>query len=539
MKTKELKKDQLRINWLEVLGVTFAGLVVLAIGIYLFFGEELLFYLRTQTEFFEKPAARSEEEVLTIAYAFGHDQHDPIYFDPTTRSHLADIYEGLVKTDKDLNIKPALAKTWGLIDPYTWEFILRNNVSFHNGQSLTAKDVVASINRAKNEQGSQLKSLLLTIDKIDIIDDFTIRIRTKDPDPLLLQKMAVILIHPANFDDFENPVGTGAYRFVSHVGDEMELERNEDYWGPLPAFKHVVYTVIRDKRERINALQDGEIDLLINFPPNVGCSFFDDYKNIEGCSEIDSSHIDLKKLPGLEVSFLGFNMENELFSRLSFRKAVLQALDPEVFVDIAFGFAVPSSQFVSSGVFGYNPDLVKPEYNLDEAKKSVNEILGDRFERITVKFAYPEELKPIGAYVYEQFRQLGIDVELQPLIASELQKSIIRGDADMYFLGWRSELGDASDFLQSVAHTQDLERGYGLFNGMNYSNSRVDQLIEDSQKNMNTKARAEQMQEAMRIIVSEDVIGMPLYESELLYGVSNKIDFSPRIDGYVYPSGIK
>ncbi len=540
MESEEIKtKERLNIDWFEIVGVIIAVFVVAAIGVYLFFGDQLLFYLNTQTDFFEKPVARSEEEVLTIGYAFSHRQYDPIYFDPVTRSHLADIYEGLLKTDKDLNIKPSLARTWGLIDPYTWEFILRKNVTFHNGQSLTAKDVVASIDRAKNEKGSQLRSLLLTIEKFEIIDDYTIRLITTHPDPLLPQKMAVTLIHPVNFNDFENPVGTGAYRFVSHQDNEMELERNEHYWGPLPAFKHVVYKAITGRRERIRSLEDDELDLLINFPPNVGCSFFDEYKNLEGCTPMNDSDMELKKLPGLEVSFLGFNMSNELFSKLKFRKAVLKALDPNVFVDIAFGFAVPSNQFISSGVFGYNPNLEMPEYDLAEAKKTVNEIIGDRFEKILLTFAYPEELKPIGRYVYEQFRQLGIDVVLEPLSAEDLQKTIIEGDADMYFLGWRSELGDASDFLQSVAHTQNLERGYGLFNGMNYSNAAVDQLIEESQKNMNTKSRAEQMQEAMRIIVDEDVTGMPLYESELLYGVSDGIDYSPRIDGYVYPSSIK
>ncbi len=532
-------KGELKINWFGIIGVVIGFIVVAAIGIYLFFGDQLLFYLSTQTDFFEKPAARSEEEVLSIGYAFGHEHHDPIFFDPITRSHLADIYEGLVKADKDLNIKPSLARTWGLIDPYTWEFIIRKNVTFHDGRPLTAKDVAASIDRAKNGEGSQLKPLLLTIDTINIIDDYTVRIVTTDPDPLLLQKMAVPLIHPAGYTNFEEPLGTGSYKFLSHVGDDMELERNENYWGPQPAFKHVIYKVITDRRERIKALEDGTVDLLVNFPPNVGCSFFDKYKSLEGCSEMDSTNIELKKLPGLEVSFLGFNLNSELFSQLKFRKAILNALDPNVFVDIAFGFAVPSSQFISSGVFGYNPDISKPNYDLSAAKNAVNEIIGDRFERITITFAYPEDLKPVGAYIQEQFRQLGIDVILSPLSAGELQKIIIRGGADMYFLGWRSELGDASDFLQSVAHTQNLDRGYGLFNGMNYSNAKVDQLIEESQKNMNTKSRAQQMQEAMEIIVDEDVIGMPLYESELLYGVSEKIDFSPRIDGYVYPSSIK
>lgn len=508
-------------------------------GVYLFFGEQILFYLRNTTDIFERPSARSETEVLKIAYAFPHEQHDPVYFDPVTRGHLVDIYQGLVGTDESLNIRPSLAVSWGLIDPFTWEFLLRRDVKFHNGNDFTSADAAYSIDRARKDVNSQIKSLLNTIESVEVIDDYKLRIHTSVPDPLILQKMAITFIYPDGFKDFESPVGTGPYKFVSHTYDVMELAAFEDYWGTQPAFKNVELRVIEDRRERILALENNEVQMLINMPPNYACSYFDEYKKYEGCMKIENPDVQVEALPGLEVGFLMFNFNNNLFSEKNIRGAVAKALDRNIFIDIAFGFAVPAKQFVSSGVFGFNPDIKPYEYNLESAKEEISKSIDSEFDVVTVTFDYPETLSPVGQYVQTQLGQLGIRVELNPLSDYELQEKIASGESDFYYLGWRSELGDASDFLLSVVHSEDETKGYGLFNGINYANREVDALIEAAQQNMDTKSRLRQLQEAMGIITEQDVIGVPLFESEVVYAFSNKINFKPRIDGYVFASSIK
>jgi len=532
-----LPEEKIKIR--NIVFLVLALLTVVTLGVYLFFGDQILFYLENETDFFDKPAARSETEVLTIAYAFQHSEHDPIVFDPITRSHLIDIYEALVRTDENLNLKPALASSWGLIDPFTWEFILRKNVKFHNGELMTADDVIASVERAKNDKKSQLVSLLNTVESIEKIDDYKVRIKTIVPDPLLLQKIGVTLISPEGYTDFDHPMGTGPYRFVSHSSDTMELQKNENYWGMQPTFNHVVLEVIEDRRERIAALESGDVQFVLNFPPNYGCSFIEDFKDIKGCKTIDSEDIQLESIPGLEVSFIAFNFDHELFGQKKVRSAIKKALDLQVFRDIAFGFALPASQFVSSGVFGFNPDIEKNDYNLNEAKKEINEVIGEEFERIEVTFDYPEALVPIGQYVQAQMKELGITVILSPLSDDELEQKIKSGKSDFYYLGWRSELGDASDFLVSSVHSKNDESGYGLFNGINYSNKEVDDLIENAQKNLDTKSRIVQLQEAINIITEEDIIGIPLFESEVVYAFRDDIQFKPRIDGYVLASSIK
>lgn len=518
----------------NVLNKLFFGLLIGALallGVYLFAGDTILFYINSDVDV--RHASRGVDEVLTIGYAFTPPTLEPTHFDPITRRHLVNTYEGLVLTNRDLKVEPGLAVSWGLIDPLTWEFRLRPNVTFHNGRVMTAQDVVFSLERAVGYDGSQLGDLLRTIKSVDLSGGDRIRIHTNVPDPLLLYKLALVYVFPYGYTDFELPVGTGPYRMISREGGLMLLERNDKYWGPAPAFATVELRDIQDRRERLAALDRGELKLLSGLPPSAACWMIDTQIHAEGCDALQNENISIKSIPSLEVSFLAFNVQHELFRSRSVRKAVSESFDPQVFIDIAFGFAKPANQFVSSGVFGFNPEIEDRTYDLQSAKDLMNRIMGSSFERVSVTFDYPAALQPIGEYVQLQMVELGVDVDLNPLSDSALQQKISRGQSDFYFLGWRSELGDSIDFLQAVAHSD------GLFNGSNYTNPNVDRLIDESRENLEEEERLLQMQEAMNIIVTEDIIGVPLFESETIFAFQKDIFFEPRVDGYVFASEIK
>ena len=291
------RKQRNKIGSIILMGL--AVLALVGLGVYLFFGEQILYYLQTETEYINGHAAvREETEELVIGYAFPHDIFDPTFLDPANRDHLIDMYEGLVKTDRNLNIDPGLAVSWGLVDPLTWEFKIRKGVKFHDGRALTTDDVIASINRATDFEESQLRNLLNSIDDVYAVDEERLRIVTNAPDPLMLQKLAVTLIHPEDFDSLLYPPGTGPYKFVSSDKEGLRIEAFKDYWGAPPVFKKAYLRVIPDRRERIAALENNEIQFVVNFPPNVGCSLFEGYKNIEGCRKVSNPDLIAKSIPG-------------------------------------------------------------------------------------------------------------------------------------------------------------------------------------------------------------------------------------------------
>ncbi len=293
--------------------------LVVGIGAQLFFEDQVnaLFVRILPANILGKQTEVLSQKTLTIAFALTPDSFEPTLFNAVDRSRLVDIYEGLVKTDQNLKIQPALALTWGLIDQNTWEFKLRPGLKFHSGKALTAEDVVFSIQRAINYKDSQLKNLLNSISEIKIINDHTIHILTKQPDPLLLNKLAVTFVFPKDTDNFKNPIGTGPYQFVSNQNDLLTLQRFNDYWGEKPYFAKVLEKTIASRSQRQTLLENGSVQLLADVPPS-------------STDNLVSSKIQLTSIPSLEVNFLIFNLTDPFFANLEVRQALSHAFDPEV-----------------------------------------------------------------------------------------------------------------------------------------------------------------------------------------------------------------
>lgn len=515
-----------------LVGAYVLGLLVLAT--FLFFGDQLgaIFNFNSSNQLMH-----GSSQELIIGYASQPVTLDPIQFDAVSRSRLVDVYEGLVRTDRNLKIEPALAVSWGLIDPLTWEFRLRPNVQFHDGKSLLAEDVVASLERAKSDTNSQLRTFLSSVDKIEIVAEDKIRIQTTVPDPLLLNKLAVTFISPKHYVDFARPLGTGPYYFVSNLNGEIKLGKFDNYWGQRPKYDRVILRTIEDRDERIAQLENNQIQLVVDLPAFAACSEFGKYAD-KGCNIIKNPDVIIKSIPSLEVSFVIFNFSNSVFENVDYRRAIAKAIDPQFFVDLAYGYAHQVGQFVSSGVFGFNSGIPKSSYDLEDAKKSFQNLMAENFDRLNVTFDYPDSLDSVAQYFKDQFAQLGIDLILNPLSESDLRTKIFNGQSEMYFLGWRSELGDAIDFLTEVAHGRDDEKGFGRFNNTQFHNPLVDELIEKSQINLDPVSRLKDLQEVMKMVVTDNVIGLPLFESEIIYAYNKNLVFDPRVDGYVYASEI-
>ena len=304
------------------------------------------------------------------------------------------------------------------------------------------------------------------------------------------------------------------------------MKRFEGYWGMKPYYGQVVLKTMQDRDDRIDALKSGGVDLLADVPPSAA-------------KTIVSQSVALKTIPSLEVNFLMLNANTSLFSDRVFREALAYALDRREFVDIAGGYAQPIHQFVSSGVLCFNTDLKGYEYDLKKAQELVEPLVAKSFEQMTLTLDYAQGSDVVAQYVKDQMKLLGVDVILNPLSGNEFQEKLESGSSEMYYLGWRSELGDANDFLQTVVHTRDESGFSGQFNGTGYSSEAVVELIDKSEKDLNPKTRLKSLQDAMKILVEDDIAGIPLFETQTIFAYQTKIQFDPRVDGYIYAAEIK
>ncbi|MEO7729256.1 MAG: ABC transporter substrate-binding protein, partial [Burkholderiales bacterium] len=188
------------------------------------------------------------------------------------------IFNKLIENDAKQNPKPALAESWRTVDDLTWEFKLRRGVKFHDGSDFTAADVAYSIERPGiiNAPGGFTIYTRSIVEKT-IVDPYTIRLKTATPYPNMPTDMAGLIIVSskaakgatnADFDSGKATVGTGPWKFVRYLkGDRIELVRNDNYWGPKPAWDKVTFRLITSDPSRIAALLSGDVQMIEAVPP--------------------------------------------------------------------------------------------------------------------------------------------------------------------------------------------------------------------------------------------------------------------------------
>lgn len=417
------------------------------------------------------------------------------------------IYEGLVAFDRTLKLVPALAITWGNIDPVTWQFKLRKEVTFHDGTPFDAQSVLKSFEDARSNGNGQIQTLLQTIKDITVIDPFTIQIHTLAPDPLILSKLTKFFISRPN------TVGTGPYKFsVWEKGIALKLTAFPNYWGQRPTYEYADYVVTQNKVQRESDFSRGLTDILVAVPKEQAINLPKD--------QIKTSY-------SLEVNFMMFKLDDPLLKDRAMREAIQAMIDPAKIEEIGNNFVRKVSQFVAPGVFGFNPDL--PFFQYDETKVP-KALFGEQKVKITMD--YLPTYKTLVEYLEKQFEEAGFQFVGNPIEANALLDRIRKNESQLYILGWQSENGDAGDFLDSFIHSA------GEFNNGRYKNAAVDRLIEKSRTELNPDRRLELLQKIMEL-VNDDLIGIPLFESSRLYAVKKGVIWEPRLDGLVLAKDVR
>ncbi len=456
-------------------------------------------------------------EEVKVAYADSFSSLDPANFEAKNRNLLGNVYEGLTRFDKNLDLESALAVSWGQIDDLTWEFKLRENVYFHDGSMLDPEDVVSSFEYALESSSSQVVSLISSVESIEVSGDSKVKVVTTEEDPILPNRLAHVYVFPSEIEDPSGTlIGTGPYYFESYgfTEDERvllqyELNSFPYYWGGEAYYDDLNLLIIPDKGDRVNMLIGGEIDVLANVAS-------------EHVDELEYMGLDVYVQPSLEVNFFLFNtLEGSVFSDLNLRKAFSYAVNREYLISDLGEYAEVSNQFVAYGVNGYDSSLPVSLYDAKAASVMFEEAGVDRIEVHMVK-----GMEALGDFVEESFYFLeNVDLDYHGLEA--FQNGVLNQQYDVYFLGYKSDVGDAADLYETLFVSD------GAYNG-GYDNPEVDRLVERASSEDDQSARLKILKEVMNILVEEDMAGVPLFESELIYGFSPDISWSPRIDGFVF-----
>lgn len=467
------------------------------------------------------------EENLTVVFDEIPNTVDPYTLSGSQRIIQSNAFEGLTAMDKFYRPKRSLALSWGNITEKEWEFKLRKNVLFHDGSAFTADDVLASYAAMQERNDQDLMALFANVDSFDKVDDFTLKLVTSDTDPLLLSKLSFLpIVKKVTIDEKEQYVGTGAYKISELDGTHILFSHFGDYWGDSPKFAMVEVKPLKDKYDRFISLMQGKIDILASVPAST-----ENTKAIE-----ESKIVELRTVPSLELMYLMFNVSPQIGGKANplaesrFRKALSTAINLEDLASFAEGFATPVNQFISSGIFGFNPDLPKKEY----APEVATSLLSNA--RLNIKLTLTQDFKILAEYLRVQLLPMQVNLTYEIVDdEKEFLKKLTAGEVEAYILGWRFDMGDSLSFLRSHIHTKRGE--YGQYNAAGYSNAQVDSFIEQAEKELDEKKRLTLLQDVQKQIMA-DFVGVPLFETKKVFAKKKALVWEPRLDGQVVFSEI-
>ncbi len=477
---------------------------------------------------------------------------DPHYHNLGPNNQLArHIFESLVHADENQRLGPGLAVSWKPINDTTWEFKLRQGVTFHDGTPFTADDVLFTFERAPNVEASPSSFALYTKGKtLKKIDNYTIHIITEKPYPLMPNDVSTIYIvskkngmgaKTGDYNSGKATIGTGSYKFSEWVpGDKLVIEKNPNYWGKKSQFDRVVFKPIKSDPTRVAALLAGDVDMIDNVPtadiPRLKKS--PDVVLSQGVSNrVIYLHLDQFRDDSPFIA--GTGGKNPLKDQ-RVRKAISLAINRPAIVDrVMEGVAIPAGQLLPETFFGVSPKLKPETYNPEAAKKLLAEAGYPDGFGLTLhgpNDRYINDAKICQA-IGQMLTRIGIDTKVETMPKSVYFRKASRGGPDnspafsFILVGWGSGTGEASSPLKSLLHTYDKSKGFGASNRGRYSNAEVDKLIEQALATVDDGKREKLLQQATEIAI-QDLGIIPLHYQVNTWATRKGLAYTPRTDEY-------
>lgn len=479
---------------------------------------------------------------------------DPHYHNTGVNNQITrHVYDKLVARDENQQPAPALAVSWKTIDPLTWEFKLREDVTWSDGTPFTADDVVFTFKRAPdvvNSPGSFAQ--YLKGKEVIKIDDHTVHFKTKAPYPLMPNDLMTFGIVSAKFgkgattEDYNSlkaAIGTGPYVFSEfRLGDMVVLERNPRYWGKKPEWDKVIFKAYKSGPSRVAALLSGDVDLIEQVPTS-DIEQLRKNKNItlsEGLSSrLIYMHLDRWQDAPKEItdSKTGQPLGKNPFKDLRVRQALSFAIPREIIVDrIMDGLAIPAGQVVPQGLFGHDKDLAAWNYDIEKAKK----LLADAgyADGFGIVVHAPNNRYVNDSKIAETLAQIYTRLGLRATVETEPKTTYFKNAWNYSFLmaGWGSNSGEASSALRAIIATRDKEKGTGRNNRGRYSNAAFDTLVQQALATIDDKKRLALLQEATKIAI-DDVAIIPIHFQKAVWAGKKGLHYVTRVDGHTTAMG--
>ena len=420
------------------------------------------------------------------------------------------VFNCLMDVGDDLRVVPRLAARLDNPDPLTYVAHLRRGVKFHDGHELTSKDVVYTYAAFLDPAYlSPFKGAFRVMKSVRALDDYTVEFTLNEPFAAFPAQLAgVPAIVPDGSGDAMRtfPVGTGPYRFVSAEEDVVTLAAFEGYFDGLPNNAGIVLKVVPDDTMRGLELRKGSVDVVVNdLPPDMVHQF----EKAGGFA--------VSRDPGLDFSYLGFNMRDPVLSDKRVRHAIGYAINRDAIVTyLRRGLARPAFGLVPPQAWAFEPNVTTFPYDPARAKALLDEAGyrdpdGDGPQprlRLSFRISTNEEYRLQSTVIQQNLAEVGIDVDLRSYEFATFYADVVKGNFQMYALQWVGGALVDPDILRRVFHSQQVPPAG--FNRGRYNNPEVDRLIDLATSALDETERKKYYSAAQKII-AEDAPYIPIW----------------------------
>ena len=458
------------------------------------------------------PAASGPKHMNAAIYWTAATIDPAVDYDGWT-SCRAGITETLTVVNENLELEPLLADSWTQPDPSTWVMHIREGVTFHNGNPVTAEACKASLERTMG-----INTRAVTTAKIESLeaDGQNLTIHTSEPFGAFLFCMSEPLYSIIDVSDpadpATNPVGTGPFKCLSFKAEELiELEAYKDYWNGASPIDTVSLYVISDDSTRSVALQSGQIDM----GQRIGAADIETLKNDPDYAVYEAS--------GTRIQVLALNHKNQFLSDVNVRKALACCINYDAMVAITGGlYAVAGAPYPASAPYGYD-QLERQHYDLDAAKAYLADsgyvMNGDYMEKngkqlaLTIGYADKSLATALEA-VQSMAKAAGIKLTLQPV---DTEPDLNEDNFEIFVKNWQSlSTGDPQWMMDNMYKTG------GVSNAAQYSNPAVDALCDELTGAFEFADRQRIIIEAEKIILA-DCVNIYMFSRNNFVMANNKV----------------
>jgi ABC-type transport system substrate-binding protein len=420
------------------------------------------------------------------------------------------LFNSLVELDAHRIPHGDLAEMWETPNPLTYVFHLRSGVKFHDGRPLTSADVKYTFDSIINGSVTTSKrGSLRLVKSIEAPDAATVIFHLSEPNGGFLTDISRpgfgVVPEGAMSETSEHPIGTGPFRFVSaQQDDNIVLERNPDYFQTSAKIESVRFRVVPEAVVRALELRKGTADLeMSSLAPDM----------IPVLRRQPS--LEVTEQPGTNYAYVAFNFDDSVLARREVRQALALATNRDEIIRYLYrGQARLADGPLPSNSWAYETDITRYGYDPQRAERLLDlagfpKIAADSGMRVklTLKTSTDESTRLLSAVLQEQWRKVGVDLELQSMEPATLFSDIARGNFQLYTLRWIGVNNDP-EFYEFAFSSKRMPPMGG--NRGHYRNPEVDALLDRARIEGDREKRHELFSSVEKII-SEDLPYLSLW----------------------------